>query len=200
MNDEKHFGFMKQYKKIRFLMEHMGLVRYHRPMISFCEEYFYNGYEKDNVVGVEIGCRAGVNAVQILRRLPVSKVFLIDPFVPYYDRSAYTTEQQICFLNEFNKNLKPFNGCFEFVQDFSYNCVDRIPDDLDFVYIDGGHMYDEVMKDISLYFPKVRVGGVIGGHDWNWKEVASAVIDFCRDRGLYDDLCGVDPDWWIVKK
>lgn len=200
MKDKQHFGFIRQYKRIRFLMEHMGLVRYHRPMISFCEDYFCNGYDKESVVGVEIGCRAGVNAVQILRRLPVSKLFLIDPFVPYYDRSAYTTEQQMSFLNEFNKNLMGFSGRFVFVQEYSYNCVDRIPDDLDFVYIDGGHRYDEVLKDISLYYPKVRVGGVIGGHDWDYKDVASAVIDFCRDHVLYDDLCSTDPDLWLVKK
>jgi len=204
MNDDKHFGFMKQYKKIRFLMEHMGLVRYHRPMIAFCEEYFNNGYsfngDGDGVVGVEIGCRAGVNAVQIIRRLPVSKVFLIDPFVPYYDRAAYTDGQQEFFRKQFIRNLGPYQDRFHFVQDYSFNVTHVIPDDLDFCYIDGGHHYDEVMKDISLYYPKIRSGGVIGGHDWNWKEVASAVLDFCREHGLYDDLMGVDPDWWIVKK
>jgi predicted O-methyltransferase YrrM len=36
---------------------------------------------------------------------------------------------------------------------------------LDFLFIDGGHLYDEVKKDFELYSPLVRNGGAIGFHD-----------------------------------
>ena len=37
---------------------------------------------------------------------------------------------------------------------------------LDFVYIDGGHDFDNVMLDLILWSPKVRSGGVVSGHDY----------------------------------
>jgi hypothetical protein len=37
----------------------------------------------------------------------------------------------------------------------------------DFIYIDGQHDYDLMKKIIQLYLPKVKKGGLIGGHDYN---------------------------------
>jgi hypothetical protein len=36
----------------------------------------------------------------------------------------------------------------------------------DFVYLDGSHFYEDVLRDIKLWLPKVRLGGLIGGHDY----------------------------------
>lgn len=37
---------------------------------------------------------------------------------------------------------------------------------VDFVFIDADHRYDSVRKDILSWFPKVRIGGIIAGHDY----------------------------------
>ena len=43
----------------------------------------------------------------------------------------------------------------------------RLPDGcLDFVYIDARHDEASVRQDIELWFPKVRPGGIIAGHDY----------------------------------
>jgi predicted O-methyltransferase YrrM len=36
---------------------------------------------------------------------------------------------------------------------------------LDAVFVDGSHIYEDVLADIDAYLPKVRKGGVIFGHD-----------------------------------
>lgn len=36
---------------------------------------------------------------------------------------------------------------------------------LDFLFVDGGHYYDEVRSDFELYSPLVRAGGVATFHD-----------------------------------
>ena len=42
-----------------------------------------------------------------------------------------------------------------------------IPDrSLDFIYLDAGHRYGCVRSDLRLWWPKVRVGGWFGGHDF----------------------------------
>ena len=37
---------------------------------------------------------------------------------------------------------------------------------LDFVYIDANHAYDFVKEDIDLWYPKVKEGGYLLGHDY----------------------------------
>lgn len=37
---------------------------------------------------------------------------------------------------------------------------------LDFVYIDANHAYEFVKQDIQLWFPKVKKGGLVMGHDY----------------------------------
>jgi len=48
---------------------------------------------------------------------------------------------------------------------------------LDFCYIDGSHEYEDVKSDILAYLPKVKVGGILAGHDYDklWSGVIKAV-------------------------
>ena len=47
----------------------------------------------------------------------------------------------------------------------------------DFVYIDGDHSYNGAKSDLIHFFPKVRTGGLIAGHDYccNEKEHRSTL-------------------------
>ena len=81
--------------------------------------------------------------------------------------------------------------------------VRDIKEELDFVYIDGNHAENYVADDIKNYFPLLKKGGVIGGHDFyngfqnEHDGVISAVTRFCNTNNL---LLKVElPDWWIVK-
>jgi len=50
------------------------------------------------------------------------------------------------------------------------------PDEyFDMVYIDAFHTYKAVTQDIEAWFPKVKIGGILGGHDYNKKAVQRAV-------------------------
>jgi hypothetical protein len=54
---------------------------------------------------------------------------------------------------------------------------------VDFVWVDADHSYDGVTKDLQAWWPKVKPGGLIGGHDYHWKQCGAAVDDFFRQRG-----------------
>ena len=42
---------------------------------------------------------------------------------------------------------------------------------LDFIYLDGAHDYDNVKQEMIDYWPRLRPGGVLAGHDYcNWGE------------------------------
>jgi SAM-dependent methyltransferase len=51
---------------------------------------------------------------------------------------------------------------------------------LDFVFLDGNHTYESVTEDLSVWWPKIKPGGFLGGHDYDshWPDVVRAVDDF----------------------
>jgi len=79
----------------------------------------------------------------------------------------------------------------------------KIPSHVDFVYIDGNHSYRAVAEDIRAWWPKIRPGGVLGGHDFYngyaraHDGVVKAVTEFVvsNQASLQVEL----PDWWISK-
>ena len=59
----------------------------------------------------------------------------------------------------------------------------------DWVYIDGDHFYDAVSRDLALWAPKVKPGGVITGDDYRESpiygtDVVRAVDEFAAEHGL----------------
>ena len=66
----------------------------------------------------------------------------------------------------------------------------------DFVYIDDRHDYCSVREALELYWPKLKVGGVMAGHDFLTAEDARKAIpdsvvvqdwSVCGDGRRYDD-------------
>ncbi len=167
-----------------------------RPMILFLKEYF--GSSK--VEGVEVGVAHGENAESILNTLEISKLWLVDPYEVYYENGAKLDFSM--YLAEAKKRLNPY-GNVEFVVASSVNASERFKaNSLDFVYIDGNHNYESVSLDIKKYYPLVRAGGVIGGHDYsplNKENVVYAVDEFVNTAGLRKYFYAVFPDWWIIK-
>lgn len=51
---------------------------------------------------------------------------------------------------------------------------------LDFVYIDGNHTRESVLEDCRAWWPKIKPGGTLAGHDYDvhFPEVVAAVTEF----------------------
>ena len=70
---------------------------------------------------------------------------------------------------------------------------------LDFVWLDAGHRFEEVHADLLAWLPKLRVGALIGGDDWNFLGVSSAVREVLGsdvELGSAQDW----PWWWHRRK
>jgi hypothetical protein len=79
---------------------------------------------------------------------------------------------------------------------------------LDFVYIDANHDFEAVAEDIRLWYPKVKPGGLIAGHDYRDGElpegrfgVRQAVQEFEGSTGLRVAVTTERdwPTWYAVK-
>lgn len=68
---------------------------------------------------------------------------------------------------------------------------------IDMVYIDADHSYDSVKADILAWSDKVKVGGLISGHDYCMPGVGKAVDEaFKKENIRYFK----DSSWAFVKK
>jgi hypothetical protein len=71
------------------------------------------------------------------------------------------------------------------LQGMSVAMADLVPDDsLGLLYLDAGHSFESVLSDLEAWFPKVKAGGLIAGHDYmmSWYGVEKAVKQFTRGR------------------
>ena len=93
---------------------------------------------------------------------------------------------------EFRTNIRNFDGIIHW-EAFSEDVVDKFEDDIDFIYIDANHSYQSVKKDLQLYLPKIKVNGVIGGHDY--VEPWTGVIDAVNEALGKPDMVYIDGSW-----
>jgi len=158
---------------------------YMRPTIAKVKEL----YKKKKVTGVEIGVASGINAYNILRVLNIEKLYLIDPYNCANEKSFIIAKRL----------LQPYKKRIIFVKERSHIIANQIPNDLDFVYIDGDHSYKGIQNDFYSYYPKIKTGGVIGGHDFCFHsmDVIRFVLDLRKQFGYGIDV--KENDWWIVK-
>lgn len=71
---------------------------------------------------------------------------------------------------------------------------------LDFVFLDAAHDFTSVTEDLHAWWPKIRVGGTLAGHDYDqgWTGVRQAVNQFFGpSRDVQDPTC---PSCWSVTR
>lgn len=151
------------------------------------------------IVAVEIGTFKGENAYWMLKTLPIKKLYLIDPYAKYAD---YEKDGSYEYINKAEKlareRLLQFRDKIVWVKEFSDKALSSIPNNVDFIYIDGNHEYDYVKKDISNFYNKVRSGGILAGHDIELPGVSRAVIEFLS-KAKTNKYGILFPDWWLIK-
>jgi hypothetical protein len=78
----------------------------------------------------------------------------------------------------------------------------------DFIYLDADHSYESTKRDMALWWPKLKKGGVFGGHDYFRHTssyqfgVVEAVDEFVAERHLvyfYHTPEPFAPSWFILK-
>ena len=80
------------------------------------------------------------------------------------------------FRELFEDNMKEYE--YELLDEESGEAAERIPDDtFDFFFIDADHRYHMVRRDIELWYPKVKKGGLLAGHDYDSEEYDELYIE-----------------------
>ena len=124
--------------------------------------------KKQNIIGIEIGSYRGESTELFIKSGAFSRLYCIDPWIPGYDPNdpAATTEIKQA-EKEFDERFKD-NLTVVKIRQSSDASVGLFDDcSIDFVYIDGDHRFEYVRRDLLNYFPKVKHGGFIAGHDYH---------------------------------
>ena len=130
-----------------------------------------NKINKEGSIFCEIGCWLGHSTSIIANRAKFlnGRVICIDTFNGSPGTILENHVKNNDVYNEFKKNMIDL-GLDNYIDVFnmdSDNAVKFIDDNkIDFLFIDGNHIYEQVKKDIYNYYPKVKDKGIISGHDY----------------------------------
>lgn len=185
--------------------------------------------EFPNGKGAEIGTFKGEFAKEILQNWS-GTLYMIDVWRPlgeeYLDASNHSIHS-----TAYSETMNNINGyedrgiMIRATSEVAADMFDR--ESLDFVYIDANHAYDFVVQDIKLWYPKIKSGGYLCGHDYiniNWYNDPN-FLENKKDKHIwngdfYHGVFGVNPavdefckkfnfnltitkEWfgsWIIKK
>lgn len=106
-----------------------------------------------NCIVCEIGSYKGASSC--LFAYYCKKVFCID----YFNK-----EERYEVI--FDENISYFDNIVK-IKSFSLDAVDLFEDNyFDIIYLDASHEYEDVIKDIDTWKPKIKNGGFMSGHDY----------------------------------
>lgn len=158
---------------------------------------------------VEIGSAEGHYAASILSGWKGKRLFMVDPW-------AHLPEE-LCPQSYASVNFEAWHqACVELsradnravlIRKTSAEAVKDFENwSLDFVYLDGAHDMENVLQDLELWYPKLKPGGLLGGHDFSHPNpecahngVKEAVTEWMRVNGLSFTVTRCT-SWWAVKK
>lgn len=151
-------------------------------------------------VGVEIGVQYGQNSERLLQHGVIDKLYGIDP----YDTDIGT----ITPLNEKSRDnevyafalgkLDNFKNRFTLIKRTSNEAIFDVDGTIDCIYIDGNNTRQATYDDISYWYPKIRDGGIITGHNYlhpSFKHIKEVVDNY------FSASASVEPGyvWWFRK-
>jgi hypothetical protein len=149
----------------------------------------------------------------------------------YSDKANVDDNAQEAIYQEALELKKTFGNVPKYFRNSSLEAAEYFLDgSLDFIYIDARHDYCGVMEDLHAWYPKLKVGGMMAGHDFltahesirmstaggsrmpehweicmngtiHWNAVKGAVVEFaCKNRLHVHHTKDRPPSWYFSRK
>lgn len=145
---------------------------------------------------VEVGVAFGGHAEFMLEHSDLPSYIGIDPYLYNYDlRDDFTNtiakysegkpQENFDALFHWVKDVRlaPFAERVQMIRDFSITAAMNFEDNsLDCIFLDGDQTYMGVLQDLTVWYPKLKKGGVLLGDDYWSKPVAKAVQHFFASK------------------
>lgn len=150
---------------------------------------------------VEVGSFLGRSAAAFLSRAPHLDLLCIDTFdgtgtVREAEMRALGPQINLARMEEEVARVIGRGSVYPVISS-SIEAALRIEDeDVDYFFLDADHSYHAVTLDLRAWWPKLKPGAVMYGHDYHhtWPTVVKAVDDFFQGRKVErwaDSIWGV---------
>jgi hypothetical protein len=170
-------------------------------------------YFPDNALFVEIGSWKGRSTSYMAVEIHNSEKNIKFDCVDTWDGSEEHSDPNSCWFQPelvndknwlyriFLENTKPVNHIINPIRTTSLEAAQYYKNrSIDFVFIDAAHDYENVKADLNAWYPKVKKGGFIGGHDYpGFSGVVLAVNEFFMTERGNAALNLKDNYWWHKK-
>lgn len=142
-------------------------------------------------IGAEIGTEVGRYAEMLFKKMPNLQLTSVDLWDATLHQENASQEKMDNWYQETLIKLKPYHS--NILKMSSMDAVKQFPDNsLDFVFIDANHDFEFVVNDIIFWSKKVKIGGIVYGHDYSDEfAVKEAVNAFVK-------VNKVDP-WFVLR-
>lgn len=149
--------------------------------------FFIDFLERNKPKNVlEIGFATGRSCVTCLIGSEINKIISVDINLDYMDARSHADY----LMNEFN-NLKVIEGDSKKIINSDF-FKKEFPDGVDFVFVDGGHTYEDAYSDMINTFDFINNGGYMIVDDYysgqpdgcSIVDVNNAVDTFVKERNL----------------
>lgn len=156
---------------------------------------------EEGKVFVELGAWKGKSTsfivTEIVNRGLDTEFYTVDTFKGYNEASEtrevndYNAYDLGSLYAEFQVNTAHLKEHFTTIVSESHLATTWFEDgSVDAIFIDAGHSYESVMKDLKAWYPKMRKGGMMAGHDFfHYEGVHKAVLEFFGDIDKVDNEC-----------
>lgn len=116
----------------------------------------------------------------------------------YLDQEARRDEQG-SLISDTLRNLAPVSEVVNVRVGDSLALAATYADaSLDFVFLDDDHTTPHLLKELAAWYPKVKPGGVLAGHDMTWRSVRDALKPWAEMMGV--EVVRVSGSSWAIDK
>lgn len=108
-----------------------------------------------------------------------------DLFFRFFDLAEGTSKlfDQFC-VNIVSRGYQNRVTALANTTDNAFEYLKYIDAKADLIYVDAAHLKFQAYRDISNYYELLNDGGIMFGHDINWKDIQEAVDEFCFKNNL----------------
>ena len=101
----------------------------------------------------------------------------------------YIKKENLNSIVSVQKLLKKFNDNVRLIQGDTRKVLKNLSlDEVEFVFLDGGHSYETVISDLNILYKKLKTNSIIICDDYDGKtkidSVKNAINDFVNEQGL----------------
>jgi hypothetical protein len=173
-------------------------------------------------VGVELGVNMGSYSNVLLEKSKLDKLYSIDAWNMDTSVTMAATFKAWCVShgelelaeNTSREVLGKHGDRSVIMKGNSFEAAAVFEDEsIDFIFFDAGHRFSGFSLDMIKWFPKIKKGGIIAGHDY-WRRYRYEVMDvanaFCFEHRLLMRLTTDDinrdgggyasPSFWTIKE